>query len=622
MRGLIPSLCTVVLLATHCAAAMAGFQSNITNLSDDIVYDISENGASTRTVARRVRINTEQGVAQSGQISLRYSESQQNLKVEEAYTTTKDGVRLDVTPDRILTQQSPKSAGAPMFDDDEVKVIVFPGVAVGTVLTLRYELTRNKPLFPGQFSMSEYFSNAIQRDSMRLTVHAPASMALHADAIGLDGGRIDTNQPDRQVWQWTLTNRPAHPPEFGSVSNLDYSPRVVMTTFPDFAAAGAAYLERARPKSAVTPAIRSLADRLTQGVDDPRRQAEILYDWVSTHIRYVAINLGTGSIVPHEADAILASAYGDCKDHVTLLEALLAAKGIASAPVLVNLGTMYWLPGVADPLAVFNHAITYLPAFKLFADSTAEVARFGVLPGSELGKQALLTDDGTGAAHVITLPLSTPDTGRVQVTTKISLDAQGNGSGTSRIDNTGTFDWAARRILTPLPPGTESQFAARMLTLTGQDGYGTYLHGDLLDLRKPFQYETRFTLPDYAQLPGPGAFQVPLGLGSFSGISTAFETIMVDTRDFAMPFPGRHVTETTTITLPEGITVPRLPRPAEIRSPLGTYTSSYQTDGRTVTITRNLDISLPTALIEPAQYPAFQQFGRAVRRDLRTVLVY
>jgi transglutaminase-like putative cysteine protease len=55
----------------------------------------------------------------------------------------------------------------------------------------------------------------------------------------------------------------------------------------------------------------------------------------------VAVWLGNGGYVPHDAATILENGYGDCKDHVALLGALLKAKGIASEPVLINSGNRY-----------------------------------------------------------------------------------------------------------------------------------------------------------------------------------------------------------------------------------------------------------------------------------------
>jgi hypothetical protein len=132
-----------------------------------------------------------------------------------------------------------------------------------------------------------------------------------------------------------------------------------------------------------------LADEITAGTSDRREQAHRIYDWVSKHIRYVAVFLGNGGYEPHEAIKILENGYGDCKDHVGLLETLLKAKGIASVPVLIDSGNRYRVPEAATP-AAFNHVLSYLPELELYVDSTAGVAPFGTLPVTEYGKPVVL----------------------------------------------------------------------------------------------------------------------------------------------------------------------------------------------------------------------------------------
>src|ERR1700688_1538569 len=106
-------------------------RSDTTVLSDDIVYNVNADGTSTTDRTESVRIDSDKGVKEQGQVSLRYSTSLQDLDIVGAYTTTREGRRIDVTPDQIRSQQSPESAGAPTFDDDRVKTILFPGVEVG-----------------------------------------------------------------------------------------------------------------------------------------------------------------------------------------------------------------------------------------------------------------------------------------------------------------------------------------------------------------------------------------------------------------------------------------------------------------------------------------------------------
>ena len=372
-------------------AAAADYQPSTTVLSDDTVYNVKADGSFTQDQTRSIRIETDEGVKSYGQIPNSYSNALESFDVVEAYTTTRDGKRIDVSPDAILTQQSPESAYAPTFDDGRVKTIVFPGVQVGATITMRTRKTQLKPLFPGQFFMTDAFLDNKAFESAKVTVYAPAALKLYAEAIDMQGGLVVADDNGKQMWQWSIKDTQAHPSEQGAPSIIDHSPRLTITTFANYEGVGRAYVARANQQAAVTPGIQALADEVTMGITDRRDQADAIYRWVSNNVRYVAIYLGFGGVVPHSAQAVLDARYGDCKDHTTLLEAWLAAKGIKSSVVLVNADNRYWLPKVAEPLAVFNHVITYIPEFGIFVDSTAGTARFGVLPGSEDGKSALVT---------------------------------------------------------------------------------------------------------------------------------------------------------------------------------------------------------------------------------------
>jgi transglutaminase-like putative cysteine protease len=604
------------------ASAAGAVQSDLTVIDDVIVFDAHADGTSTTVQTKSVRIDTSKGLKEGGQASLRYSTTLEVVEVIAAYTTTRDGTRIDVKPDAIRTQQSPESVGAPMFEDEQVKKIVFPGVEVGSIVTYKTRRTLHTALFPGYVSASFYFSDDRTIESVHVTVHAPPGMNLLVDVAGLDGGATATNAEGEQTWTWSIEGRQARPFEMGSPDRFDHSPRVVVSSFPNYQAVGAAYLERARPKAAITPAIQALAEQITSGMTGHRAQAEALYRWVSTNIRYVAIHLGFGSVVPHAAEDTLNARYGDCKDHVTLLEALLKAKGIDSSPVLVNGTRRYSLPTASDPLAVFDHAITYLPEFGLFVDSTSGMGMFGTLPFQELGKPALIVDDGAGRATITRLPMSNPAGDGMMVQTTIKVDDQGTAKGSSIVKTSGAYDLIARSVFTMVAPGDVPVMAARMLATNGQIGSGDFAHDDVRDLDHAFQYSMHFVLPDYAHLPGPGAMRVPAGLATFNGISATFDLFGPTTRELPLTFFSRHVIERTDIQIPSGLKIESLPNPVRITSSFGSYTSTYEKDRENIVVTRTLDLDVPNVLVTPQQYPELREMAMKVKRDLASQLVY
>jgi transglutaminase-like putative cysteine protease len=309
------------------------------------------------------RLATNQSAAQKiAQQTVSYSESMETAEIVEAFTRKPDGKVLDVDRTQIFAQAPPGSPQLPMFTDRKQKVIVFPDVAPNDLVVFTIKQV-HRPPFADQFFAGDVFPRGLAFEDARVSITLPKPMPTHFEALSVDH-RVD--EAGESVTHRFLYKRPQPPVAApAALSPWDTDPQFTISTFADYASVATAYRRTASAQAAVTPAVQALADEITAGTTDRREQAHLIYDWVSKHIRYVGIWLGNGGYVPHDAAAILENRYGDCKDHVVLLEALLKAKGIASAPVLINMSNRYRLPEAATPTA-FNHVLTYLPEFDLY----------------------------------------------------------------------------------------------------------------------------------------------------------------------------------------------------------------------------------------------------------------
>ncbi|MFM8899536.1 MAG: DUF3857 domain-containing protein [Burkholderiales bacterium] len=595
--------------------------ADVTYNEYNVAYEVQADGRFTREKKQIIRINTAQGVQRNGQVPLPYSASLQILDIVEAYVVSPDGQRTDVPAYRIIEQQSPQSAQAPLFDDGKVRTVIFPALQVGSVIHLHTRLTQVKPLFPGHFSDVQTMPTT-EVNAATVSVRTPSSLKLYVDAQGMAEAAEETDSGGMTTRRWQVKGLRAAASEIGSVAPTDHRPRLAMTTLATEQAAADAYAARALPQAAVTPSIQKLADDITTNSRDRLAQAEDIYRWVISNIRYVAIFLDVGGVVPHSADDIVAARYGDCKDQTTLLSALLAAKGIRSSPVLVNAGLNYWKPQVAATPGVFNHAILYLPEFKAYLDTTAQLAPFGTLSVTLLGKPALIVDAGEGKAQAVTLPVANPARDRVRVLTEMTLGTDGTVYSNAKVESHGVLGLLARQIFSAIPEGNQEQVVGRVLAATGQNGSGTYSAGFPRRLIEPYRYNTEVKLPDHVQLPGPGAFVIPAGFNSFSNIAVTFEQLGAAERVLPMPLLGRSIEEVLRLHLPAGFAPTTLPRGTSVDWLHGRYRSNVKLEGSTLTVTRQLEISPPSALLMPEDYPAFRTFGQAVMRDLRAQVVY
>ena len=435
----------------------------------------------------------------------------------------------------------------------------------------------------------------------------------------MQGGQVADAKPGQLKWVYTVRNVPAQPPEDDSEDVTDFSPRLEVTSFPNFSSAGAAYEQGAATELAVTPNVQQLADNITRNLTTPRARAVALYNWVSRNIRYVAVNLGYNGYTPNAADDILATGYGDCKDHDTLLRALLAAERINSSGAMVNLGAVYFTPKVAVP--AFDHIITYLPAFDLFVDSTAQLAPFGVLPNQERGKQALLTGGPGVAPGLVTLPLASavPDTARE--TTDAAVAADGTITGATVIANSGRYELEDREGFEGLPPGTAAARAAQMLAAYGEQGSGDVSAStDPDDLTRKFVLTGHFTLPYYAAMPGPATLPLPIGLPH--GLVYFQRLNALPARSLPQPCLPQDIFETFTLRFPPGIAIKSIPRGTRFTNAIGSYVSSYTLLGQSVRAERHLLTHPAGAVCSPAEYLALRGLSFAIGRDLRAAVVY
>jgi transglutaminase-like putative cysteine protease len=581
-------------------------------------YDVNPDGTDVETQAWALKVLTDQGVAQAQKASISFSDRLQTVEILSAYTLKSDGRRISVPAANFQDETNTgKDNAAPMFSDIGTKTVAFPDVAVGDTVVLSYKETQKEATFPGNFSMARWFSKFGVYDEVRVSISAPASLGLRAFSRGVVGGEAPSSD-GRRNWAWFYKNEQVATPENDSVSPLDYGPVIIASTFKDYAALAAAYNARAKAKSEPTDSIRKLASDLTSNAHTPRAQAKALYDWVARNVKYADNSVGLGSVVPHSADVVLANRMGDCKDHVALMQALLAAKGIASTPVLINAGNAYSLPEL-PATDVFNHVMNYIPSLDLYADSTSEYTPFGSLPVTDQGKPVVQTVEFHGIRRT---PVVRWDGDGQKATTVISVHADGSADGETEIDTKGELAESGRLGMTYLQPNMEDAVMRQMLAANGFTGTGTIVKGDLKEFTNSYKYGSKFKISDAINLPGPGAMYIR---SPFEGDATfARWLIPIETPDPTVNFActagfGR---EELTINLPRSLKVKAVPRDVEIKGEYLTYKATYREKNGTITAVREIEDHSPAPVCTLAIAAEYKKFALGIKKDLHAQLLY
>ena len=581
-------------------------------------YDVNADGTHVETQSWAQKVLSEQGVADAQKASVSFSDRLESVEFIAAYTLKQDGRKIEVPPTNFQDETNTgQGTASPMFSDIRTKTVAFPDVAVGDTVVLTYKLTQHEATFPGNFSMLESFSKFEVYDDVQVTVSAPKSLGLRVFSRGVEGGEAPSSA-GRNNWAWSYKSTQVATPERGSVSEIDYGPLIVATTFKDYGAIAAAYDARARAKAAQTDRIRKLANDLTQNAHTPREIAKALYDWVSQNIKFAGNCVGVGTVVPHDADVVLANRMGDCKDHTTLLQALLAAKGIASVPTLINSSDAYTLPD-APCIEAFNHVITYVPSLSLYVDSTSPYTSFGSIPPGDQGKPVVKTIDFKGIEHT---PMPNWKETGSSTATVLKLQSDGSGVGQTTISAKGQNADSWRYGMLYLQPNMEDSWVRRALSQNGFAGTGTLDEGDLKNRTDTYSYSTKYKISDAINLPGPGAIYVQSPFDRVGSITSFLYDVSEPDPTVNFGCGGGYAKSELTIVLPKDVKVLAMPKNAEIKGKYQTYRATFQQKDGTVTAVREIEDRTPGPVCAPSVAADYKKFTTAVRKQLRSQLLY
>jgi len=98
-------------------------------------------------------------------------------------------------------------------------------------------------------------------------------------------------------------------------------------------------------------------ERIRSSSKDPVRRAELALQLVQSNIRYVALEMGVGGLVPTSADETWSRRFADCKGKTAVLLGVLHALGVEAEPVLVNSSSGDGLDERLPMTTIFDHVL-------------------------------------------------------------------------------------------------------------------------------------------------------------------------------------------------------------------------------------------------------------------------
>jgi hypothetical protein len=483
-----------------------------------------------------------------------------------------------------------------LYADQKMKVIQIPAPDPGAVVAYEYE-TRERQ--PQMLQDSWPFQREIPVRNIRYTLVLPAGWTH--DEKWFNAPSI-TPQTSANQFVWELKDVPAVGPEIGRPSLAAVAGRMAINfsrstqqprTWSDF---GRWYAELAGGRRTSTPALQAKVRELTNGKTTMLEKITSLASFAQHDIRYVAIEIGIGGYQPHPAEQIFSNRYGDCKDKVTALSAMLSEIGVESFYIITSTNR-----GVIDrqfaSMEGFNHAVIAIrlpPDVKseslhavmthpqlgriLIFDPTSEMTAFGDIPEYLQQNEGLLVLDrgANRGADLIEMPAQAPETSQLRRTARLALDPSGVLFGTVREVRTGEM---AANMRYELAARTES---ARIKFI--ESGVAAHITDfkvsqvafeNIDDLTKDLVVTFALAAPSYAKHAGPLVLVRPRVLGQKAG---ALIDLKARVNRYETNGPSLQVDDIE-IALPATLNVDELPEPVKVSIPSMAYVSETKVDG-------------------------------------------
>src|ERR1700675_4128843 len=555
-----------------------------------------------------VRIQSQAGVEEFGQLVFGYSSATEKLEVEYVRVRKPDG-QVVVTPESTAQDFAPDVLKeAPMYSDYRQRHISVAALQPGDTLEYRTVIRVLTPLAAGNFWYECTFPKGVVVNEDRLEIDIPKWREVKL--------KTPTRKPeiqetgDRRIYTWAVQGiQPERDKDRDKDEDEETGPDVQLTTCTDWKQVAQWYAKLQGERMTVDDSVRKKAQELTQGADTPTEKAQRLYDFVARNVRYVSISLGVGRYQPHSAMDVLQNGYGDCKDKHTLFSALLRAEGIQSYPVMIH-STRKLDVDVPSP-AQFDHVIT---AARLgtgtgltWLDTTPEVTPFGLILYQLRNKQAVVASEDPGGGLQRT-PADSPIKTFMHFTLDGKFSEFGALDASLEVTAQGDRDWPMRASFRRFSQAQWKDFVKVLSTSWGLPGDVDHVELDPIeDTSKPFHLKYHLHQDRYFTVPSTSVnFRPipPLGTPAIRASERSTEPLNIG--------PAGEMDYRVRLQFPANYTV-HTPTAVKMSRDYGDYSSTYSQTQGVLEGERKLNVKMNE--LAAARRADYESFHNATQSD-------
>jgi tetratricopeptide (TPR) repeat protein len=589
-----------------------GKQESVVVLLDAKVTRVHQNGQSETWVQRVVRVQDETAASDEREQSVSYSPQTQTVELRAARVYKPSGQIIEAR------NQGEREVSEPwygLYYDVREDVVQFEKVESGDVIEYAYLLSDSggRNLLADYYGDLHFLGESAPRAEVEYTLIAPRDrhFSWHVPELARLVRKDEDLPHGEHRTRLTATRVAKIEPDDSMPGWTEAAPYVHVSTYGSWQEVASWYWRLVEPQLVADDNVRKAALAAIKGKKTERDKVRAIYDLVLKSTRYVGLEFGINSFKPYRVPLIFERKFGDCKDKASLIVVMLREVGVPAQLVLVRTRRNGDLADSPASLAIFDHAIAYVPSLDLYLDGTAEFSGSEELPASDQGVQVLRVSPPAGPGLEATglftrTPVFPADDNLTERRTTIELGSKGEASLSDEVTVHGAGAAAWRQHYQ-----TPDERLGRY-----EKSWNAAVPGIKID-KVSFGPLEDHELPVTARASGrvsqlgtavPGRLNVPV-MGRESELTRSYGRTSKRHFDLIVDFPWLN-DDRISFVLPAGARLSSLPVGGHESGPFGAVDLEVTTStrGERTVVEVHARARLAARRVTPADYPAFRTF--------------
>ena len=586
---------------------------------DRTAVRVHGNGLCERFVQHVVHVRTERAARDNQETWVRFEPGRQEVEIRKARILRRAANQdIEISEATGRDERDLSEPWYGLYYDTRAEVVSFENLRAGDVVEVQYTVADvgYSNDFADYFGDFEMIADTLPTRRWDYTLIAPRTRNFYFNQPHLAGLALATeNHGADVVYKFAANNVPRVESEPAMPGFAEIAPYLHVSTYRTWDEVGRWYWNLVVDQMQDDGTLAKAATRATAGLTTTLDKVKAIHRLVVESTRYVGLEFGIHGYKPYKSTQVFQRRFGDCKDKATLIMTLLRSVGVETELVLLRTRRGGRIDEVPASLAVFDHAIAYVPALDLYLDGTAEFSGLAELPAEDQDTMALRVS--ARGAKLVRTSLLAPESNLALRKWQVDLSADGSARIAEELTIAGqaAHEWRSHYQT----PGERSERYAKVWSGRFAGATLTAVEMNVGDRNRPVTVRSTVKVPQMGEYLPHGEMRLPTSSREADFTST-YARLGQRRWPLVLGYPWRHE-EHVVYKLPAGALILHAPGARKIESPFGEFTLAVDSskDGRSIGVTSVLVVAKNR--IEPANYAAFRAFLRDTDAALAERLV-